>query len=150
MFGSRIEESVYVKGLCEVAINHPLVDVDHLGMCMMPEDPEFASILACLITVRLKADEAIKDKARKFAAGGLSVWLVSPDELRSLNAQQANADFWKQDTKPKLYRNVDSVAVADFSHKYQMMIGPCPMLQFIGDIRVQSASASGHRRSVTR
>jgi len=150
MFGSCIEESVYVKGLCEVAVDHPLVDVDHLGLCMMPDDPEFPSVLTCLITVRLKADELIEYKARQFTSGRLSVWLVGPDELRSLNAQQSNTNFWKQDAKPQLYRNVNSVSVADFSHRYQMMIGPCPMLQFIGAVSVKSATASGHRRSIQR
>ncbi len=149
MLGSCIEKTIYLKGLCKVVNDHPLVDVDHLGLCIVPKNAELSSMLTGLVTVRLKYDPLIEDQAREFALGGLSVWLVRPDQLRGLNAQQTNADFWKENPKAKLQRNVDGVAVAHFSHRHQVMVGPCPMLQFIGTVSVKTARASGHRRSLS-
>lgn len=149
MFGSRVEESVYVKGLCQVSIDHPLVDVDHVGFMDLPQDAELASVLTCLITVRLQADELVKDQLREFASGMVPAVFFHADKLRSLNAKHANSHFWQKDPEAELNGYVHRVAIADLRHFHEVMIGSRPMLQFIGNVGVEFARASGHRRRLT-
>lgn len=148
MFGSCIEETVYVKGLCQILIYQPTVDVDHVGFTVQPEDAQLSAMLTCLVTVRLEADETIKDQLRKLAAGMMATVLVHADKLRSLNAEKANTHFWKFDTEAQLNRTMDGVTIADLRNFHQVMIGSRPLLQFIGAISVKTARSSGHRRSI--
>lgn len=148
MFGSRIEESIYVKGLCQVALDHPLVHVDHIGLCEMPDDAEMSTVLTCLVTVRLKADELIKDQFREFAAGGVALVLLRTDQFRSLNAEHSNSHFWQDDSESQLERHVNRVAIADLRNFDKVMLRSRPMLQFLGAVCIQTSGRGRHRRSV--
>lgn len=150
MLGSAIEKSIYVKGLCQIVINHPLIDVDHFGMIVVPNYSKLSSVFSGLVTVRLQANKFVEDKVRKLASRMMPLVLFSADELRGVNAEQAYADFWKQNPKAELYRNMNRVTVRNFSHACQVIVGPCPLLQFVGTVSVKSAAVSGHRCSIQR
>ncbi len=148
MMGSCIEESVYVKGLCQILVHHPAVDVDEIGIDVVPKHAEFSSVLTSLVTIRFKAEEVIKDKLCKATAAFGSRELFAADQLRGLDAEKANSHFWKFDSESELDRHVNRVAVRYLRDFYQMVLRSRPMFQFIGTVSVKSARSSGHRRSI--
>lgn len=150
MFGSRVEKTIYLKGLCKIVVDHPLVDVDHVGLAELPDDAELASVPTGLVTIRFEPDELVKDQLREFAAGMVPLVLFRSDQLRSLNSEHSNTHFWQGDPEAELERYVKRVAVRDFSDFYEMVVRSRPLLQFIGAVSVKTARTSRHRRSVSR
>lgn len=148
MFGSRIEPAVYLKGLGQILIEHPSVDVDQVVIEHRPDDAEISTVFVGLITVRFKADPLIEDQLRKFAAGMVARELFGADQLRCIYAQEPHSHFWKQDAEAKLDRHVNGVAVAHLLNAGDELVRVRPLLQFFGKVRVKSAGSSRHRRSV--
>lgn len=148
MFGSCIEPAVYLKGLGQILIEHPSVDVDQVALEHAPDDAEEPSVFIGLITVRFESDPLIVNQLRKFAAGVVGRKLFNADQLRGIYAEEPHSHFWNHDAEAELDRYVNGVAVAHLRYASDELVGVRPLLQFIGKVRIKSAGSGRHRRSI--
>lgn len=139
MAGLRVEETVYLEGLCQIFVHHPAVDVDQFAVGWEPKDCEPSPVSTGLIGIRFDADPSVMDQLFKLSSRFVSCVLVGSDQLRSIDAQEPDANFWKRNSEAELYNYVHGVAVRNFCDLAEIVVGHCPLLQFIGQPRVQTS-----------
>lgn len=134
-----VKETVYLEGLCQLFIEHPAVNVDQFAIGWEPQHGEPPTVSACLIGVSFDADPSLMDELFQLSGGVVPRVLVRSQQLRCINSQEANANFWKHHPEPELNAYVHCVSVRNLGDLTDVVMRRRPLLQFIGQPRVQTS-----------
>lgn len=143
-----VEETIYLHGFCDLIFDQPLVDVDQVCLLKCPDDREFATELPGLIVVGLNNDPCFVQQMVQFLAGSDALHFCVAGDFWSVDSKEAYANVGQLYAKSELKEAMDRVAVADFRYPTEEEIRSGIVLQFFGELGIESFSGRRHVRSI--
>lgn len=133
-----VETSIYIEGLCEFHLQHPLVNVGQVAISWKPKYSKPTTILTALVSVRLDTNPLVQNLLCQLPFAVDPLVFLGAEEFWSIDAQKPNADFWHDDTESEFHRYVNAVAIGNLRDDPNVLMWVRPLLKFIGEIRVKT------------